>query len=238
MTPPRILVVEDNETLALGLCNNLKFEGYQVTHAADGAAALDLVKSFQPDAVILDLMLPKVNGFDVLRTLRDDGSQVPVLILTARGDEVDKVRGFRLGADQYLTKPFSVVELMARIEALLRRVDSTAARSGDESGRELYRLESVVVDADSRTATRDGKPVSLTPRAFDLLLALLRRRGAVASRQDLLREVWGYEDTVVSRTVDAHIAELRRKLEDNLAEPQLIVTVWKRGYRMGIGTTG
>jgi DNA-binding response OmpR family regulator len=237
MGSARILVVEDNETLALGLCNNLRFEGYQVTHAADGAAALDLVQAFQPDAVVLDLMLPKVNGFDVLRTLREGGSRMPVLILTARGDEVDKVRGFRLGADQYLTKPFSVVELMARIEALLRRVDSTAGRSDEEPGREVYRLESVVVDADSRTVTRDGKPVSLTPRAFDLLVALLRHNGAVARRQDLLRKVWGYEETVVSRTVDAHIAELRRKLEANPAEPRLIVTVWKRGYRMGISPT-
>jgi DNA-binding response OmpR family regulator len=237
MGSARILVVEDNETLALGLCNNLRFEGYQVTHAADGAAALDLVQAFQPDAVVLDLMLPKVNGFDVLRTLREGGSRMPVLILTARGDEVDKVRGFRLGADQYLTKPFSVVELMARIEALLRRVDSTAGRSDEEPGREVYRLESVVVDADSRTVTRDGKPVSLTPRAFDLLVALLRHNGAVARRQDLLRKVWGYEETVVSRTVDAHIAELRRKLEANPAEPRLIVTVWKRGYRMGISAT-
>jgi DNA-binding response OmpR family regulator len=237
MGAARILVVEDNETLALGLCNNLRFEGYQVTHAADGAAALDLVQAFQPDAVVLDLMLPKVNGFDVLRTLREGGSRMPVLILTARGDEVDKVRGFRLGADQYLTKPFSVVELMARIEALLRRVDSTAGRPDEEPGREVYRLESVVVDADSRTVTRDGKPVSLTPRAFDLLVALLRHNGAVARRQDLLRKVWGYEETVVSRTVDAHIAELRRKLEANPAEPRLIVTVWKRGYRMGISAT-
>jgi two-component system alkaline phosphatase synthesis response regulator PhoP len=238
MGSARILVVEDNHTLALGLCNNLKFEGYHVLHAADGAAALDQVKSFQPDAVILDLMLPKINGYDVLRTLRDDGSTIPVLILTARGDEVDKVRGFRLGADQYLTKPFSVVELMARIEALLRRVDATGGRPGGESTHQVYRFESVVVDADSRAITRDGKPVSLTPRAFDLLLALLRRNGAVASRQELLREVWRYEDTVVSRTVDAHVAELRRKLEANPAEPRLIVTVWKRGYRMGIDASG
>jgi two-component system response regulator MtrA len=227
MATRRVLVVEDNENLALGLSNNLKLEGYEVEVAEDGAKALEQVRSFCPHAVVLDLMLPEMDGYQVLRTIRGNGLAVPVLILTALGDEADKVRGFRTGADQYLTKPFSVVEFLSRVEALLRRADG--AWNKPETSKESF--GDVVVDVDAGTVIRDGSDVALTPKAFDLLLALIRRRGAVVSRHDLMHDVWGYDKSVISRTVDAHIAELRRKLEADPANPVHILTVWKRGYR-------
>ena len=227
MSDPRVLVVEDNQNLALGLSNNLKLEGYEVQVAEDGKQGLELVGKFAPDAIVLDLMLPEMDGYQVLRTLRNNGSTVPVLILTALGDEADKVRGFRLGADQYLTKPFSVVEFLSRVEALLRRADNGMP----SAARTVERFGNITVDVDARSVSRDGEPVAVTPKAFDLLLALMRRQGAVANRHDLMRDVWGYDNSVISRTVDAHIAELRRKLEPDPSCPKHILTVWKRGYR-------
>jgi DNA-binding response OmpR family regulator len=223
----RVLVVEDNHNLALGLGNNLRLEGYEVQVAEDGKKALDQFRSFGPDAVVLDLMLPEMDGYQVLRTIRNNGSAVPVLILTALGDEADKVRGFRMGADQYLTKPFSVVEFLSRVEALLRRADSSWGRPG----RSVESFGEVAIDVEAGIVSRSGSDVALTPKAFDLLLALIRRRGAVVSRQDLMHDVWGYDKSVISRTVDAHVAELRRKLEADPANPVHILTVWKRGYR-------
>lgn len=228
MTAARVLVVEDNRNLALGLSNNLKLEGYEVCVAKDGKIGLELARSFAPDAIVLDLMLPEIDGYQVLRTMRNSGSEVPVLILTALGDEADKVRGFRLGADQYLTKPFSVVEFLSRVEALLRRANGPWKKMV----RQAERFGDVTVDSEARVVSRKGTPVPLTPKAFDLLLALIRRDGSVASRQDLMRDVWGYDESVISRTVDAHVAELRRKLEDDPAHPCHILTVWKRGYRL------
>lgn len=227
MSVPRVLVVEDNHNLALGLSNNLMLEGYEVQVAEDGKEGLRLVGKFAPDAIVLDLMLPGMDGYQVLRTLRNNGSTVPVLILTALGDEADKVRGFRLGADQYLTKPFSVVEFLSRVEALLRRADNGMPRAE----RTVEQFGDVTVDVEARSVRRGDNPVALTPKAFDLLLALIRRQGAVATRHDLMRDVWGYDNSVISRTVDAHIAELRRKLEPDPSCPVHIVTVWKRGYR-------
>ncbi|HEU4564728.1 MAG TPA: response regulator transcription factor [Gemmatimonadaceae bacterium] len=224
----RILVVEDNPDLAFGLRNNLEIEGYEVDVADDGPTGLARARSWEPDLVILDLMLPGMDGYRVLRTLRSGGFERPVLILTARGEEADKVMGFRTGADDYVTKPFGVLELLARVEALLRRTGVAAPRAG--LGRE--RFGAVEVDPAQRAVFRRGESVPLAPMEFDLLLALLRRRGAVASRHELLREVWGHRAEVISRTVDTHIAELRRKLEDDPAEPQHILTVRKAGYRL------
>ena len=225
----RVLVIEDNPDLAYGLRNNLEIEGYTVEVVADGAKGLARARSADPDLVILDLMLPGMDGFKVLRALRDEGRRVPVLILTARGEESDKVRGLRLGADDYVTKPFGVLELLARVEALLRRAtrDPSAAEEP-----EVERFGEVEIVPASRTVRRSGQEVPLTPKEYELLVALLRRRGAVASRVELLTEVWGYNSAVMSRTVDTHIAELRRKLETNPAEPKHIVTVWKVGYRL------
>jgi DNA-binding response OmpR family regulator len=230
----RILVIEDNANLAFGLRNNLEIEGYEVEVAGDGATGLESARRFPPRIILLDLMLPAMDGLRVLQALREEGSQVPILILTARGGEADKVRGLRLGADDYVTKPFSVVELMARIEALLRRAKASAAGGGEAepSGSPIEIFGNVEVSLSTRSILRGGQPVSLTPKEFDLLVALLRRRGAVASRHELLREVWHYPSSLNTRTLDTHIAELRRKLEDDPAAPRHILTVRKTGYRL------
>ena len=228
VTMARILIVEDNPDLAYGLRTGLEIEGYEVQVAGDGENGLDRAKAWNPDLVMLDLMLPGMDGYRVLKTMREAGSNVPVLILTARGEEADKVLGFRLGADDYVTKPCGVLELLARVGALLRRsrLADRAAADGHE------RFGSVEINPASRTVFKEGAPVALSPKEFDLLLALVRRRGAVASRVELLREVWGHRVEVMTRTVDIHIAELRRKLEDDPSNPRHILTVWKAGYRL------
>lgn len=226
----RILIVEDNPDLAFGLRNNLEIEGYDIALADDGLAGLERARELRPDLIILDLMMPGLDGYRVLRTLREEGNQTPVLILSARAEEVDKVRGFRLGADDFVTKPFGLLELLARVEALLRRVPPAAEPQGEEAG--VYRFGSIAVDPVARQVTRAGRPVQLTHREFMLLVALARRPGVVVTRDDLLREVWGYRTPVLSRTVDTHVAELRRKLEADPAQPRHIVTVRKAGYRL------
>ena len=223
----RILVVEDNPDLAYGLRNNHEIEGYEVDVVEDGTQGLARARVGGPDLIILDLMLPGMDGYRVLRALRDEGRRMPVLILTARGEEADKVRGLRLGADDYVTKPFGVLELLARVEALLRRT----APPGDGAG-PPERFGVIEVIPASRSVLKSGKPVPLTPKEFDLLLALLHRQGAVATRMELLTEVWGYSAAVLSRTVDTHVAELRRKLESDPAAPKHILTVRKAGYRL------
>jgi DNA-binding response OmpR family regulator len=226
VTGRRILVVDDNPDLADGLRYNLELEGYSVRLAADGPSAIASARSWQPELVILDLMLPGCDGYEVLRTMRESGGGMPVIILSARGEETDKVRGFRLDADQYVTKPVGLMELLARVRSLLRR-------SGGTGGESIPRIAfgEVVVDQASREVTVAGRPVTLTPKAFDLMLALIRRQGAVASRVDLLREVWGTSGEVLTRTVDSHMAELRRKLEPEAEAPRHFLTVWKAGYR-------
>ena len=222
----RILLVEDNANLAEGIEYNLRLEGYDVRIAETGRAALEIFQNWSPELVVLDLMLPDIDGYQVLKSVRGRGSRVPVIILSARGEESDKVRGFRLDADQYVTKPFGIVELLERVAALLRR-----SAVGDVPRKSVVRFGDVVVDIPSRTVVRHGQSCTLTPKAYELLLALIRRDGAVGSRTDLLKEVWGYGAFVMTRTVDSHVAELRRKLEENPAEPRHIVTVWKVGYR-------
>ncbi|HSM37649.1 MAG TPA: response regulator transcription factor [Longimicrobiales bacterium] len=225
----RILLVEDNPDLAYGLKNNLEIEGYEVVVASDGEVGLARALEIDPALVILDLMLPKLDGYRVLRAIREAGSQVPVLILTAKGEEADKVLGFRMGADDYVTKPFGVLELLARVRAVLRR---TRNGNGAALPADHDRFGEVEVDCRARAVTKGGETVSLTPKEFDLLVALLRREGAVASRLELMKEVWGHRAAVVSRTVDTHVAELRRKLEDDPSAPRHILTVWKAGYRL------
>lgn len=223
MPGERILIIEDSADLAAGLRYNLELEGFDVATAEDGHEGLRLARSRPPDLLILDLMLPGIDGYQVLQTLRAEGHAMPVLILSARGEVEDKVRGFRLDADQYVTKPFPLLELIERVKALLRR----AGRSGGAP----IRFADVVIETESRRVLRGGEVVALTPRAYELMLALIRRDGAVASRAELLREVWGHRGLVLTRTVDSHIAELRRKLEDDPAEPRHFITVWKVGYR-------
>jgi two-component system response regulator MtrA len=226
-----ILIVEDNPDLAYGLRTGLEIEGYEVAVAEDGETGLARAKQWLPDLVILDLMLPGMDGYRVLRSLRDDGLEMPVLILTARGQEADKVLGFRLGADDYVTKPCGVLELLARVGALLRR-SRMSDRGAHAGGETIERFDDVEINPASRTVTKSGHLVALSPKEFDLLLTLVRRRGAVASRVELLREVWGHRVEVMTRTVDIHIAELRRKLEDDPSAPRHILTVWKAGYRL------
>ncbi|HEX7020745.1 MAG TPA: response regulator transcription factor [Gemmatimonadaceae bacterium] len=223
----RVLIVEDNGNLLLGLRNNLEIEGYSVDTATDGVTGLRLARSMSPDVIILDLMLPRMDGQHVLRALRDDGYDTPVLILSARGEEADKVLGFRLGADDYVTKPFGLLELLARVEALVRRAGRRDPELPPECG-----FGAVVVDTRTHDVRRGGEPVVLRPKEYELLVALLRRQGALASRAELLHEVWGYSGEVYSRTVDTHVAELRRKLEMDPAMPRHILTVRKSGYRL------
>jgi DNA-binding response OmpR family regulator len=224
----RILVIEDNRNLATGLRNNLEIEGYEVDVAADGTSGLSLAQSLTPDLIILDLMLPGMDGYRVLRTLREEGMDTPVLILSARGEETDKVLGFHLGADDYVAKPFGLLELLARVDALLRRA---AGRMTNKLAGPVA-FGDVQVDPGTHTVRRHGEAVTLRPKEYDLLIALLQRKGQVASRGELLEEVWGYSGEVYSRTVDTHVAELRRKLEENAAEPRHILTVRKTGYRI------
>ncbi len=224
----RILVIEDNATLAQGLRNNLEYEGHSVVVAATAAEGMTAASNGDADLIILDMMLPDSHGQRLLRDLRDRGVGTPVLILTALADEADKVRGFRAGADDYVTKPFGLMELMARVEALLRR--SRPRPSGADSRPLLF--GDIRIEPGTRAVTRGGVPVSLRPKEYELLVALARREGQLAGRLDLLREVWGYQDEVQSRTVDTHIAELRRKLEDDPANPRLLLTVRKAGYRL------
>lgn len=222
----RILVVEDNHDLAEGLRANLEVEGYEVDVAHDGRSGLERAREVDPDLVVLDLMLPFLDGYRVLERMREGGLDVPVLVLTAREEEADKVLGFRLGADDYVTKPFGLLELLARVEALLRRARPASGRRGA-----VLRSGELVVDPTSRTVRLAERPVGLAPKEFDLLVALMTRRGAAASRVELMDEVWGYPGAVVSRTVDTHVAELRRKLGDEAEEPRFVATVRSVGYR-------
>jgi two-component system, OmpR family, alkaline phosphatase synthesis response regulator PhoP len=224
----QILLIEDNEDLAFGLRTALENEGFAVAIAVDGTAGLAQATRDPVDLIILDLMLPKMDGYRVLRALRGAGIDAPVLVLTAKGEEANKVQAFSIGGDDYVTKPFGVLELIARVRALLRRTRGKDAAPIPA----VERFGEIEVNPASRTVYRGGQLVSLAPREFDLLLALVRRRGAAASRAELLREVWQYQTGVVSRTIDIHIAELRRKLEEDPADPRHIRTVWKVGYRL------
>jgi DNA-binding response OmpR family regulator len=226
----RVLVVEDSPDLAFGLRTNLELEGHQTRLAEDGELALQVFKEFQPDIIILDLMIPKLNGFGVLQRLRSEHEDVPVLILSAQHEEVAKIRGFRLGADDFVTKPFSVLELMARIEALLRRAAHSRGGSGNNDSRRIH-FGDDDVDLPTPSVYRGGETVEISPKAFELMVALINRHGAVARREDLLRDVWGYRRMITTRTVDAHVLELRRKLEQDPANPEHFVTVRKAGYR-------
>lgn len=222
----RLLLVEDNRDLAAGLQGNLEIEGYRVDVTEDGESGLRAALHAPPDLVILDLMLPGLDGFRVLRGLREAGCGTPVLVLTARGEESDKVRALKLGADDYVCKPFGLLELLARVEALLRRGTPAEPRPSTD------RFGDVEIDLLSREVRRAGEAVLLAPKEYDLLLALLAARGAVVSRIELLRQVWGYPSAVVTRTVDTHVAELRRKLEPDASAPRHILTVRKAGYRL------
>jgi DNA-binding response OmpR family regulator len=222
---PRILIVEDEPDMARGLQYNLEARGYEVVLAADGDAGYEAALARRPDLVLLDVMLPKRDGYDVCRALRKAEPSLPVLMLTARGSDDDVVLGLRLGADDYIRKPFSIAELMARIEALLRRAAFT--------GGTPRRLEfgSILVDFERHMATRDGESLELTPKEFEMVRYFAAHARAVVSRDALLNVVWGYTSVVNTRTVDAHIVKLRQKLEDTPSEPKHLLTVHGIGYK-------
>ena len=228
-----ILIIEDNADIARGLRDNLEVEGYEVDVALDGEQGLARLRGRPPKLVILDLMLPRLDGMQVLRRLRDEGFEMPVLILSARAGEAEKVRGFRVGADDYVTKPFGLRELLARVDALFRR-RRRLTESDRVAAAPPARFGDVEIHYDSRTVLKRGEPVALRPREFDLLAALARRANTVVARRSLLDEVWAYDDGVQTRTVDTHVVELRRKIESDPTHPRYIVTVRKAGYMLRV----
>ena len=231
MATGRLLLVEDEPGLQLTLTDRLTSEGYAVETAGDGDTGLARATTGGFDLIVLDVMLPKRDGLDVCRTLRQRGITTPILMLTARGQLVDRVVGLKLGADDYLVKPFEAMELLARIEALLRRSAPAAAASSASAGTARYTFGDVVVDVRKAEVSREGTPVELSAKEFQLLRYFLEHRGATLSRDELLQEVWGYEHTPSTRTVDVHVAWLRQKFETNPKVPQVILTVHGLGYK-------
>lgn len=223
-----ILLVEDNRAYAETLKSNLEREGYEVTVAATGVAGLEAAKANTPDLIILDLMLPAMNGFTVLQRLRDEGRETPVLIMTALGTEEEKLRGFGLGADDYVVKPCGLLEILARVRALLKRASTMPGEPRAE-----IRVEDLIIDFSARLVRRGSTEITLRPKEFDLFAALVRHRGRIVSRAELLREVWGYAAGTESRTVETHLAALRERLGDDPQSPRYIVTVRRAGYRLG-----
>jgi DNA-binding response OmpR family regulator len=221
----RILVVEDDAAILRGLADNLVCESHDVLTATDGERACSIVREQKPDLVILDLMLPRMSGYDVCRTLRGEGVTTPILMLTARGDESDRVLGLDLGADDYLTKPFSIRELLARVRALLRRTHA-AAPSID-----VLHFEDTIIDFKRYDAHKAAAPIDMTKKEFGVLRYLAARAGEVVTREELLDQVWGYDAMPTTRTVDTHIASLRAKLEADPSQPRHLQTVHGVGYK-------
>ncbi|HVB58468.1 MAG TPA: response regulator transcription factor [Candidatus Acidoferrales bacterium] len=222
----KILIVEDEAGLVTALRDRLRKEGYGVSVARDGTSGLDIASREHFDLILLDLMLPGQNGLTVCQKLRQLGSATPILMLTARRQTMDKVIGLRSGADDYLTKPFKMAELLARVDALLRR----AGQPGG-TARVRYQFGAVQIDMRRTEVTRDGKPVPLSAKEFQLLRYFVEHRGTTLSREELLRDVWGYDATPSTRTVDVHVAWLRQKLENDPKNPQLILTIVGLGYK-------
>jgi len=221
----RILIIEDEKAMVAGLQFNLEARGYRVSAAYDGEEGCRKAIELHPDLVILDLMLPKRDGYEVCKRLKKDIPDVPIIMLTARSQEADVVLGLELGADDYVTKPFSVLELMARIKTVLRRA---SPESGDAA---TLHFGTVVVDFSKHAASKNGNPLTLSPREYDMLRHFAKRRGEVVSRDELLDTVWGYDSSSVSRTVDTHVAKLRQKVEDNPGTPRHIITIHGVGYK-------
>ena len=221
----KILIVEDEPAMVQGLRDNFEYEGYEVISAGDGAAGLELALNENPDLLVLDVMMPKMSGLDVCKQLKAKKPTIPIIMLTARGQEIDKVVGLELGADDYVTKPFSIRELMARVKAVLRRVSTQSPAS------EVYRFSDVEVNVRSNEVSRSGQPVELSSKEFALLAYFVAHPAETLSRDRLLDAVWGYENYPSTRTVDAHIVHLRQKLEPNPEEPRFILTVHGTGYK-------
>jgi DNA-binding response OmpR family regulator len=221
----RVLIIEDEPDMVLGLKDNFEYEGYDVLVARDGREGLTRALAERPDVILLDIMLPKMSGLDVCRELRNNGLDTPVIMLTARGQEIDKVIGLEMGADDYVTKPFSIKELLARVRAQLRRATRQVAEV------EAYTFGDVALNFRRYEATRNGAAIELSPREFELLKYFIQHRGETITRDQLLDDVWGYDNYPFTRTVDNHIAKLRQKVEAIPADPKYIITVHRVGYK-------
>ena len=222
----KILIVEDEPQMRLGLKDNFEFEGYQVDFAEDGQAGLEALQNNTYDLMILDVMLPKISGFDLLKKIRNEGNETPVIMLTAKGEEIDRVLGLELGADDYVTKPFSLRELLARVKAILRR-----NRVIDQKEPQEYTIGNLKVNFASYEASSDSNPVPMTHKEFEILKYFIDHPEKTISRDDLLSDVWGYETDITSRTVDNFILKLRQKIELNPSHPRYILTVHGVGYK-------
>jgi DNA-binding response OmpR family regulator len=221
----KVLIIEDEPEMVRGLRHNFEFEGYQVSVARDGEAAINEAFHSNPDIILLDVMLPKLSGLDVCRHLRAKGVTAPIIMLTARGQETDKVVGLEVGADDYVTKPFSIKELLARVRAHLRRATNGVRTL------EKYKFGDVELDFRKYRAVRAGRPIVLSPREFEILKCLILHENEIVTRDQLLDEVWGLENYPITRTVDNHIAKLRQKIEVSPPDPQHIITVHRIGYK-------
>jgi DNA-binding response OmpR family regulator len=221
----RILIVEDEESILMALADDLALEGYEVTSARDGLRGLDTARQMRHDLIILDIMLPKMDGFEVCKQLRQAGVGTPILMLTAKSQEIDKVLGLELGADDYVTKPFSPRELVARVKAILRRV------KGTQEQMDVYRFDNVEIDFKKYEVRKDGQPVYLTTLEFSLIGFLIKHKDQVLDRSKILDGVWGEDVYVLPKTVDTHVGHLRKKIEDDPANPKHIIGVRGIGYR-------
>lgn len=228
----KILIVEDEEAIRLGLVDLLEIEGYQIDVAVDGEEAMEKVKQGQPHLVILDLMLPKASGYDVCRYIRKAYPQTFILMLTAKNEEINKIQGLEIGADDYVTKPFSVFELMARVKSMLRRVNQEPAHAAGPQG-DVLEFADVHIDFKKYEATRGGRPMELSAKEFQIMKYLSARRGEVVTREDLLQAIWGYspENMPTTRTVDNQIVKLRQKIETDTENPVHIKSVRGVGYK-------
>jgi DNA-binding response OmpR family regulator len=223
----KILVVEDDPKMQVGLKDNLEFEGYDVKVAKNGKDGLQELLENSYDLVLLDVMLPQMSGFDVLKRAREKGIATPVIMLTAKGEEIDKVLGLELGADDYVTKPFSLRELIARVKAVLRRHEGPSQGAGSK-----MKLGDVEIDFASYNATKNGEAITMTPKEFEIIKFLWEHRNKVVSRDQLLTNVWGYDESISTRTVDNFILKLRQKIEDDPAHPRFIITIHGTGYKL------
>jgi DNA-binding response OmpR family regulator len=221
----KILIVEDERDMVMGLKFNLEARDYSVIAAYDGEEGYQKALSEKPDLVILDLMLPRLNGYEVCKILKKEMPDLPIIMLTAKSQESEIVTGLELGADDYITKPFSVLELIARIGSLFRRVKP------DHGSQEIHRSGDLMINFSKYHATKKGKPLKLTPREFEMLRYFIERQGEIITREELLNQIWGYDSFPDTRTVDAHIVKLRRKIEDNPGNPKFLVTVHGIGYK-------
>ncbi len=224
----RVLIVEDDEAMSVALRDGFQYEGYAVTLARDGEAGLQLATADPPDLILLDVMLPRMTGLDICKQLRSGGNGVPIIMLTARGQEIDKVLGLKLGADDYITKPFGFMELLARAEAVLRRSRSPIL---PPEALETYRFGDVAIDFRRHEARKGSVALDLSPREFQLLAYFIQHRSEIVTRETLLDTVWDYNAIPFTRTVDMHIAKLRKKIEDNPADPKHVITVHRLGYK-------